>query len=132
MNKNNRETKTVNIFLLLPLVPSGVSGVGVLTFTPILAVLLGVVVSLILMALVIILVVRSRRPRDNRKQEVKMVYDKGASGSTTSPLRGGAAAADDEDMSPTAGATANEDPNPDVIPVNDGKTREVQGKGSGR
>lgn len=106
------------------------AGVGVLTFTPILAVLLGVVVSLILMALVIALVVRSRRPRDNRKQEVKMVYDKGASGSTTSPLRG-ATAADDEELSSTAGATATEDPNPDVIPVNDGKPgggEEAQGE----
>lgn len=111
---------------LMPVLVSA-AGVGVLAFTPILAVLLGVVASLFLMALVIALVVRSRRPRDNRKQEVKMVYDKGASGSTTTPLRG-ATAADDDDASPTAGATATDDANPDVIPVNDG---ECEGEGRG-
>lgn len=51
-----------------------------------------------------------------------MVYDKGASSSTTTPLRG-ATAADDEDASPTAGATAADDANPDVIPVNDGELK---------
>ncbi|XP_045132092.1 uncharacterized protein LOC123516607 isoform X3 [Portunus trituberculatus] len=117
--KGESEPMRLAIFTLKDVAEKRTSpGTGLLAFTPILAVLLGVVVSLILMALVIALVVRSRRPRDNRKQEVKMVYDKGASGSTTAPLRG-ATAADDEDLSSTAGATANEDSNPDVIPVND-------------
>ncbi|XP_050702989.1 serine/arginine repetitive matrix protein 2-like [Eriocheir sinensis] len=117
--KGESEPMHLAIFTLKDVAEKRTSqGVGVLAFTPILAVLLGVVASLFLMALVIALVVRSRRPRDNRKQEVKMVYDKGASASTTTPLRG-ATAADDDDASPTPGATATDDANPDVIPVND-------------
>ncbi|XP_069160721.1 muscle M-line assembly protein unc-89 isoform X2 [Procambarus clarkii] len=78
--------------------------VGSLALTPILAVLLGVLASLLLMGLVIALVVRSRRPRP-LKPEVKMVYDKGSGASV--PLRG------PED------STSTDDHNPDLIPVND-------------
>lgn len=98
------------------------AGVGVLAFTPVLAVMMGVVASLFLMVLVIALVVKSRLPRDNRRQEIKMVCDNGASGSTATPLQG-ATAVDEEDSFTNAIPKATDDANPDVIPVNDGEQK---------
>lgn len=66
--------------------------------------ILGVVASLLLMAVVIVLVVRSRCAHVH-KPEVKMVYNKGVA----SPSRGS-----DDDLN-------SDDPNPDVIPINDGE-----------
>lgn len=72
----------------------------------ILAVVLGVVVTLLLVGVVIVVVIRSRR-RGPQRPEVKMVYDKGSSGSPTG--RGQEITTDSEEA------------NPDVIPVNDGE-----------
>ncbi|XP_066953807.1 uncharacterized protein [Macrobrachium rosenbergii] len=78
---------------------------GTIALTPILAVLFGVLASILLMVIVIVIVVRSRQPRP-RKPEVKMLYDKGGSPATL-PLR-----RHDE-------PSAVDDHNPDVIPIND-------------
>ncbi|XP_066953806.1 uncharacterized protein [Macrobrachium rosenbergii] len=80
-------------------------GSGTIALTPILAVLFGVLASILLMVIVIVIVVRSRQPRP-RKPEVKMLYDKGGSPATL-PLR-----RHDE-------PSAVDDHNPDVIPIND-------------
>nr|XP_045606657.1 uncharacterized protein LOC123763553 [Procambarus clarkii] len=103
--KGEGEPMRMAIFTLKDVAEKRTSpGVGSLALTPILAVLLGVLASLLLMGLVIALVVRSRRPRP-LKPEVKMVYDKGSGASV--PLRG------PED------STSTDDHNPDLIPVND-------------
>ncbi|XP_042887333.1 neural cell adhesion molecule 2-like [Penaeus japonicus] len=75
-----------------------------LALAHILAVVLGVVVTLLLVGVVIVVVIRSRR-RGPQRPEVKMVYDKGSSGSPSG--RGQETATDSEEA------------NPDVIPVND-------------
>ncbi|XP_042886631.1 nephrin-like [Penaeus japonicus] len=103
--KGQSEPVRMAIFTLKDVAEKRTSpGAGTLALTPILAVLLGVLASLLLMALVIVLVVRSRRPRP-RSAEVKMVYDKG---SAAAPLR----AHHDE-------SSSGDDQNPDIIPVND-------------
>lgn len=80
-----------------------------LALAHILAVVLGVVVTLLLVGVVIVVVIRSRR-RGPQRPEVKMVYDKGSSGSPSG--RGQETATDSEEA------------NPDVIPVNDGEILE--------
>ncbi|XP_076067139.1 neural cell adhesion molecule 1-B-like isoform X2 [Oratosquilla oratoria] len=91
---------------------------GVVALTPILAVLLGVAASLLLTCIVIVAVVRSRRPAP--KPEPKMVYDK----ATSVAMRAGDVNTDTQETpdNSTAGTTRQfeaEEVNPDVIPVND-------------
>ncbi|XP_047474605.1 uncharacterized protein LOC125028972 isoform X2 [Penaeus chinensis] len=101
--KGQSEPVRLKIFTLKDIAEKHTSPVGgTLAFTSLLAVILGVVASLLLMAVVIVLVVRSRCAHVH-KPEVKMVYNKGVA----SPSRGS-----DDDLN-------SDDPNPDVIPIND-------------
>ncbi|XP_063586991.1 nephrin-like [Penaeus indicus] len=103
--KGQSEPVRLKIFTLKDIAEKHTSPVGgTLAFTSLLAVILGVVASLLLMAVVIVLVVRSRCAHVH-KPEVKMVYNKGVA----SPSRGS-----DDDLN-------SDDPNPDVIPINDVK-----------
>ncbi|XP_068246900.1 uncharacterized protein [Palaemon carinicauda] len=76
-----------------------------INLTPILAVLFGVLASILLMVIVIVIVVRSRHPRPC-KPEVKILYDKSGSPATLPSRR---------NSDPIVG----DDLNPDIIPVND-------------